>query len=61
MQVRSGVYVRIFLTIVIAATILILYVVLEKRIAQRACFNCGAKISLDDVEQKCPACGAFVE
>jgi Zn finger protein HypA/HybF involved in hydrogenase expression len=53
--------VRIFLTIIITATVLILYAMFEKRVAQRACFHCDAKISIDDPEQKCPTCGAFAE
>jgi hypothetical protein len=57
---RRGIFVRIFLTIVIAATVLIIYVMMEKKFAQRACFSCGSKISLENEEQKCSRCGAFI-
>jgi Zn finger protein HypA/HybF involved in hydrogenase expression len=52
---------KILLTVVIGAALLLFYIWIEKRIAQRSCRECGAKISVDDVERKCPRCGAFVE
>ena len=52
---------KILLTIIIGAALLLFYTLIEKRIAQRACLECGAKISVDDVERKCPRCGSFVE
>jgi Zn finger protein HypA/HybF involved in hydrogenase expression len=52
---------KLLLTIVIGAAVLILYLMMEKRIAQRACLECGAKISVADVARKCPRCGSRVE
>jgi Zn finger protein HypA/HybF involved in hydrogenase expression len=53
--------VKIVLTILIAGVILTLYVMLEKRINQRPCLECGAKISAADAEGRCPNCRSFVE
>jgi hypothetical protein len=40
--------------------ILILYSWFEKRIAQQPCVECGAKISVDDLEEKCSNCHSFI-
>jgi hypothetical protein len=49
------------LTIVIGGSVLFLYVMFEKRIQQRYCLECRAKISLDDAGGKCPGCSSFLE
>jgi hypothetical protein len=53
--------VKVFLTIIIGGAALIFYALFEKRINQRPCLECGAKISIDDAGGKCPGCSSFIE
>ena len=48
------------LSILVAAGVLIAYYMIEKRINQRACPECGYTISLDAVEEQCPNCDALL-
>ena len=48
------------LSILVAAGGLIAYYLVEKRINQRACSECGYTMSLDAVEEQCPNCDALL-
>jgi hypothetical protein len=53
--------VGVALTTIIGGAVLFFYVMFEKRINQRDCLECGAKISIDDAGGKCPDCSSFLE
>jgi Zn finger protein HypA/HybF involved in hydrogenase expression len=46
------------LSALIAASALIAYIMVEKRINRRACPECGFTVSVDAIEEQCPNCGA---
>jgi hypothetical protein len=46
--------------LVIGGLVLILYSWFEKRIAQQPCVECGAKVSVDELEEKCSNCRSFI-
>lgn len=46
------------LSILIGAAVLVAYLVVEKRINQRACLECGFTLSVDAIEEHCPRCDA---
>ncbi len=48
------------LSVLIAAGVLIAYYLIEKRINQRACTECGFTMSLDAIEEQCPNCDALL-
>ena len=48
------------LSLLIGAGVLIAYYLIEKRINQQACTECGFTMSLDAVEAQCPNCDAFL-
>ena len=50
----------IFLAIIIGSAVLIAYVVIEKRINQRACPECSFGVSLDGPDEDCPRCGSLI-
>ena len=52
--------VTMMLSVLIAAGALIAYIMVEKRINQRACSECGFTISLDAIEEQCPNCDALL-
>ena len=52
--------VTMVLSVLIAAGALIAYIMVEKRINQRACSECGFTISLDAIEEQCPNCDALL-
>ena len=47
----------IILGILIGGGGLLVYSIIEKRINQRACPECGFKVSVDSPEEECPRCG----
>ncbi|HWO01720.1 MAG TPA: hypothetical protein VNS63_20855 [Blastocatellia bacterium] len=46
----------LFLVIVFGSAVLIAYSIIEKRINQRACPECGFKVSIDSPDGDCPSC-----
>ena len=48
------------LSILIGAVVLIAYFIVEKRINQRACSECGFTMSVDAMEEQCPNCDAEI-
>lgn len=50
----------ILLAIVIGSVVLIGYVIIEKRVNQRACPGCGFGVSLDGPDEDCPRCGSLI-
>lgn len=48
------------LSVMIGAGVLIAYYLIEKRINQRACTECGFTMSLDAIEEQCPNCDALL-
>ena len=51
---------KLLLGILIGAIVLIVYVMIEKRLNQRACPICGFSISADAVNEPCPRCDALI-
>jgi Zn finger protein HypA/HybF involved in hydrogenase expression len=51
----------IILTILIGSAILVTYVLIEKRINQRRCSECGYSVSIDAVPEQCPHCGSTID
>ena len=50
----------ILLSVLIGAGVLVAYYLVEKRINQQACPECGFTMSLDAVEEQCPNCDAEI-
>jgi len=50
----------IFLTILIATMLLLLYVKIEGRVSRRPCPGCGFTVSKDGLDEVCPKCGALI-
>jgi hypothetical protein len=48
------------LSVLIGAGVLFAYYMVEKRINQKACPECGFTMSLDAVEEQCPNCDALL-
>jgi Zn finger protein HypA/HybF involved in hydrogenase expression len=48
------------LSVLIGAGVLIAYYLIEKRINQRACAECGFTMSVDAIEGQCPNCDALL-
>lgn len=48
------------LSALFAATVLIAYLIIEKRINQQLCPECGSTMSLDAIEEQCPNCDATI-
>jgi ssDNA-binding Zn-finger/Zn-ribbon topoisomerase 1 len=48
------------LSLLIGAGVLFAYYLVEKRINQRACPECGFTMSLDAIEEQCPNCDALL-
>ena len=51
---------RIILAALIVAVFLVAYVMFEKRISQRACPDCGFRVSIDGLDEDCPRCGSLI-
>lgn len=50
-----------FLTIILGIVALVAYIVIEKRIGQRYCPECGFGRARDFPVEQCPRCGALVK
>jgi rubrerythrin len=50
----------IILTVVVGGAAIIAYSLIEKRINQRACPECGFGIFVDALPEQCPRCGIIV-
>jgi ribosomal protein S27AE len=50
----------IILTIIVGGAVMIAYSLVEKRINQRACAECGFTIFVDALPEQCPRCGNIV-
>jgi hypothetical protein len=46
--------------LMVGAAALILYSWFEKRIGQQPCLECGAKVSVDDIGEKCSNCRSYM-
>jgi rubrerythrin len=53
--------VLIFLELLMGFSILMAYIMIEKRINQRRCSECGNRVSKDDPGESCPRCGERFE
>ena len=51
----------IILGILIGGGGLLAYSIIEKRINQEACAECGFKKSVDSLDDRCPRCGCAIE
>ena len=51
----------IILGILIGGGGLLTYSIIEKRINQRICTECGFKMSVDSVDDECPRCGSAID
>jgi len=51
---------RIFLSILLVAVVLIAYVMVEKRINRRTCPECGFRVSIDGPDEDCSMCGSLI-
>lgn len=47
----------LLLTILITVALLFMYTLIERRINQRSCGECGFRVSVDNPEEQCPRCG----
>jgi hypothetical protein len=50
----------LLLTILIAVALLFVYTLIERRINQRPCSECGFRVSVDQPEEQCPRCGIAI-
>lgn len=50
----------VILSILGVSTVLIAYVLIEKRINLRPCHECGFRVSIDGLDEDCPRCGALI-
>jgi hypothetical protein len=46
--------------VMVGVAALILYSWFEKRIGQHPCLECGAKVSVDEIEEKCSNCRSYI-
>jgi hypothetical protein len=46
--------------LIVGGAALILYSWFEKRIGQHPCMECGAKVSVDNIEEKCSNCRSLI-
>ena len=51
----------LFLLIVFGSAVLMAYLIVEKRINQRACPECGFKVSIDAQDGDCPRCKPLLD
>jgi len=52
---------KIFLSVLFSAIVLVAYSMIEKRLNQQACAVCGFSVSADAVNQSCPRCDALID
>ena len=50
----------LLLTILVALALLFVYTIIEWRINQRPCGECGFRVSVDNPEEQCPRCGMSI-
>jgi hypothetical protein len=50
----------LLLTILFALGLLFAYTVIEWRVNQRPCGECGFRVSVDNPEERCPRCGMAI-
>ncbi len=50
----------LILAIVIVGAVLTTYAMVEQRINQRPCPECGYRVSIDGLDEDCPRCGAMI-
>jgi len=50
----------ILLTALIGGALLVAYFLIEKRINQRRCLECGYGVSIDALPEQCPRCGSRI-
>lgn len=48
------------LVILVVAVVLVVYVMIEKRVDQRPCLECGFRVAIDGPEETCPVCGSLI-
>jgi rubrerythrin len=51
---------NIIIAILIGGAVLIAYLMIEKRINQRACPVCGFTMSVDSPDEHCPGCDEII-
>ena len=51
----------VFFSILLGAAVLIVYSLIEKRINQRPCPDCGYAVSVDSINEQCPRCAALID
>jgi hypothetical protein len=51
---------KILLSVLFGAVVLMAYIMIEKRLNQRACPVCGFSVSADAVNESCPRCDALI-
>ena len=51
---------RIILAALIVGVLLAAYLMIEKRINQRGCPECGFRVSIDGLVENCPQCGSLI-
>ncbi|MEN3335493.1 MAG: hypothetical protein V7641_4858 [Blastocatellia bacterium] len=51
---------KILLSMLFCAGVLMAYVMIEKRLNQRVCPVCGFSVSADTVNESCPRCDALI-
>jgi hypothetical protein len=49
---------KLIITVLFVTAVLLLYTRWEIRLNQRACAECGARVSIDNPDAACPSCGA---
>jgi rubrerythrin len=50
----------LLISVLCGAVVLLAYVVIEKRLSQKACAACGFNVSADPVNESCPRCEALI-
>jgi hypothetical protein len=50
----------VILVIVLVGAALVAYALIEKRINQRPCPDCGFRVSIDGLAEACPRCGSTI-
>lgn len=50
----------LILVIALVGAALFAYALIEKRINQRSCPDCGFRVSIDGLADACPRCGSII-